>query len=287
MKIHGNAPDGLHSISMDRDALYHGQPRKLLHGLNGPGLVVGKHQRCQSRLLGECGCHKLRAGNTFSIDRWAVHAEFLGLERGYGRRHRRMLDRTGNKMSWRLVNPGQAEDGQVIGFGSPRGENDLARLSSQNSGHGLLGLFPGPACLPTRRMPAFGITGSEEIRTHDFENFGIKRRRRVVVEVNRVQDDPFEQRAKSNLRLENPLQPRHRRVKSNPMTNKGIPRIYNGPAQRAIPTTMMEKPSRIPARRPIIPKIPIKSLKGRVIKYQIAVTRPVADCPTKSTTRAA
>ena len=92
--------------------------RKPLHRLDCTGLVVRKHQRCQTRLFAKLCSHELSIGDTFGIDRWPVHTKFLSFEAGHCLSDRRMLDRTGNHMPRHLIHSSQAEYCQVVGFSS-------------------------------------------------------------------------------------------------------------------------------------------------------------------------
>ena len=58
------------------------------------------------------------------------------------------------------------------------------------------------------------------------------------------------------------------------MMNSGIPRMNKGPAHKAMPTTMSEKPRTIPVTRPRIVIMPIKIRNGSVMRYQTAATTP-------------
>jgi hypothetical protein len=71
--------------------------------------------------------------------------------------------------------------------------------------------------------------------------------------------------------------PRHRSVSSKPMINTGMPIIKSGPAQSAMPTTMSEKPTTRPARRPSKPMTQIRTRNGSVMRYQKAAKMPIMD----------
>src|SRR3954470_8846674 len=71
--------------------------------------------------------------------------------------------------------------------------------------------------------------------------------------------------------------PRHRSVSSKPMINTGMPMIKNGPAQRAMPTTMSEKPTTRPARRPSRLMTQYRTRNGSVMRYQKAARIPITD----------
>ena len=122
------------------------------------------------------------------------------------------------------VEPGQAEDGQVVGLGPARGEDDLVRSGPRGSGRPTPGRRSNARRAP--RPAAWRLSGlppSQPVRPHRLEDLGVERRRRVVVEVDR-------RHGGNDLILGSKAgQPRLRRVRSRPRTKIGRPRIERRP----------------------------------------------------------
>src|SRR5439155_6933123 len=86
----------------------------------------------------------------------------------------------------RLARPGGALEGEVVGFGATRREDDLARLRVEPRGDPLVGLVERRPGTPAERVGRAGIAERvRQVRHHRGEYFGPERRRRGVIEVDR------------------------------------------------------------------------------------------------------
>lgn len=81
--------------------------------------------------------------------------------------------------------PEQALDGQVVCFGSSRGENDLRRMGASCCGQHFTGILDGAPGASTRSVQRGRIAGSRQLPRHDGERFCRQGRGGSVIEVYR------------------------------------------------------------------------------------------------------
>jgi hypothetical protein len=164
-----------------------GQP---IDGLDGSDLVVHPHHRCN----GDIG-RRQPIERCFVDDAvWRHQANpFIGaFDRGLVRRTEDglVLDRSGeNGIATLAPSPRapDAEDGEVVAFGTAGRDDDLVRTGAKTSGDSLAGLIE---CGPRVAAPAMDAGGISEPsipeRRHGLEDLGADRRRGSMIEVDRI-----------------------------------------------------------------------------------------------------
>src|SRR5579875_807474 len=96
-----------------------------------------------------------------------------------------MLNGTGQQMTRRL--PAQAEQGEIVSFGSAASEDHYLSSSTEMGGDGFAGIFESAPRLPADGMSAGGIAERLcEIRPHGLPHSGQQRCGGVVVEINAI-----------------------------------------------------------------------------------------------------
>ncbi len=174
---------GLDRVAEQERAVLMGEPGRLCDRLDCPRLVVGQHQRHQSRLR---GCLE-RRGEVVQPDHPVRPGRDLGERQSQrpGRpQHGIMLD-SGDDQAGTARLIAEQPEREVVRLGPAGGEDHPARLGAHQSGHLLprpFGQQPGGAAESVHRG---GIARLRQRRQHGLPGLGPQRRRRVVVEINR------------------------------------------------------------------------------------------------------
>ncbi len=166
----------------------------LLQRLQHADLVVGGHHRDDGGALVDRRGQRREIDETLGVDRQHADAAAFARHRLDAFEHAFMLGRHGDDViaPQRAVEARGALDREVVGFGRARGEDDLARLGTDQRGDlaaSLLHRFRGFAAIGMRRrMRVAELLG--EPGQHLLEHAPVDRRRRLVVEIDRRRVGP-------------------------------------------------------------------------------------------------
>ena len=160
-QIYGDLAKRLHCVGVERHTRAPARGGYVSDGLDGAHLVVRPHNRNQRHSLGRRRqqlIDEIHIDSAGCIDRNPPHVRALvlaepfdGVEDGVVLDRRCGHDRIGDTQS-RPTGPQEPLDGEVVRFGSTRGEDDRRGSRAQIVGDGFPSLFHDPARGTTGRM---------------------------------------------------------------------------------------------------------------------------------------
>ena len=186
LHVDGNLAHRLGRVAVEEDALLPGDPPDLRHGVDGPHLVVGRHDGNQDRPLRDRRQDIRGRDEAVAIHRKAGDLVSQFLEPGAAVQHRLVLGAAGDDVpSLPVEGLRDAEEGQVVRLGRSAGEDDLPRSGVNQGRHrfpGLLHRLLGP--------PAEGVASAGGVSElpgekgeHRLQHFGIDRSGGLVIHV--------------------------------------------------------------------------------------------------------
>ncbi len=126
--VEGHVPDGLHGVGVEEHIALPADGADLGHGLDGPDLVVGVHDRDQDGLVGDRLADIVRVDEAVGVDGQIGNLDASLLEELGGVQHRVVLDGGGDDVvALLLAGKADPKQGLVVGLGSAAGEDDLFR----------------------------------------------------------------------------------------------------------------------------------------------------------------
>jgi hypothetical protein len=160
---------------------------ELFDRLQHTGLVVRVHDRDERRVPVDGFTGGVHACATISVDADASDAAFVLLEPRARARSRRMLDDRRDDVALPLERLRHTTDGEVVRLRAARREHDLVGVAAEERRDLLPRLGDRRAGARAVHMPARGVAEVlAQVRQHRGDDLGQERRRRVVVEVDRV-----------------------------------------------------------------------------------------------------
>ena len=187
--VDADLAEGLHRVGVEEGARpLVGDPGRLGDRLYGADLVVRQHEGHQHCLGAEGRGQRLEIHDALGVHWKEGDPEALLLEPFRRVQHGVMLDRGGDDVvaaSPHRPGPERAAfEGQVVGLGPPRSEDDLPRSGADGGGGALPGFLEALLGLPPCRVHAGGVPErTPQVGQHGLDDLVEDRGRGRVVEV--------------------------------------------------------------------------------------------------------
>ena len=183
LEINGNLAERLDGVHVEGDAVGARDGPDGGNGLDRPHLAVGVHHADGEGVGPEGALDVIGIDHAVFVHRQIRHGDAESLQ-GLGRaQHGVMLDPGGDEVA-RPLGRHQALHGEVVGFRSAGGEDDLLGPRPQETRHPLAGGVESLPGLPPETVNAGGVAEVfSEVRKHLRHDLGMHGRRRVVIQV--------------------------------------------------------------------------------------------------------
>ena len=187
---HGELAERLDAVDVERDAPLGRDAADLLDRHERAALAVRGLDRDQDRVRAERAAHVVRVHQPLAVHRQVRHGVTGLLQRLAGPEDGVVLD-LGRDHVAAGPRARHALDGQVVGLGAARGEDDLLRRDPEEARDALARRVDPVARLPPEAVDARSVAEAlREVGQHRRQDVGVDRRRGVVIEIDASHDVP-------------------------------------------------------------------------------------------------
>ena len=178
LHINRHRPHRLHSIRMEQNACFTGNPADFSNRLQGTDFIIGSHNAHQHRIRPDSVFHIFNAHKSVFVHRQICYLIAQLLHVFTGMKHGMMLNRAGDDMLALLFQSlGSAADGPVIAFASAGCKINLTGFTVERSSHLLAGIFHCAAGVSSNAVYRAGIPEMFcKIRKHRIQHLRTGRR---------------------------------------------------------------------------------------------------------------